>query len=46
LGKSKRLCLPDRREGGAAMTIKIDQAMVTVVVIAIAYSAAIMIGWV
>ena len=33
-----------RRRGGAAMTI-FDQAMVTAVVIAIAYIASIMIGW-
>jgi hypothetical protein len=32
------------RQGGAAMTI-FDQAMVTTVVCAIAYIAAIMIGW-
>jgi hypothetical protein len=32
------------RQGGAAMTI-FDQAMVTAVVSAIAYIAAIMIGW-
>ena len=32
------------RRGGAAMTI-FDQAMVTAVVSAIAYIAAIMIGW-
>jgi hypothetical protein len=32
------------RQGGAAMTI-FDQAMVTAVVCAIAYIAAIMIGW-
>jgi len=33
-----------RRRGGAAMTI-LDRAMVTAVVSAIAYIAAIMMGW-
>ena len=38
------LAFPVGRQGGAAMTI-FDQAMVTAVVSAIAYIAAIMIGW-
>jgi len=38
------LRLPNRRQGGAAMTI-LDQAMVTVALIAIGYIAAIMFRW-